>query len=96
MGCLYALLTLDFLAWGGFAAVGGMGGRHDPYRALHDPYYFHLPATVALVVLTAVALARLGSRSARLAPAIGPVGLVVGLICLVGLLPYLFFYTGGM
>jgi len=48
MGCLYALLAFDLLAWTGIAVL--FADTLHTQGGIHAPYYFYLPLEVAAVV----------------------------------------------
>jgi len=84
----YILLGSGLLTWGGLAWMGM--GRFD--TGAHFTYYEAIPAIMLVATtLPAVALWTLLRRSNW--SWLGSLWLSLGLIAL---LPYLFFYTGGM
>jgi hypothetical protein len=96
MGCLYALLMFDLLAWTTLTVAGWNLTQHDPYRTLHAPYYFHLPVEVALAILAAMIFLRLGKRLTNLRCVAEPIGAIAAILGLLALPAYLFVYTGGV
>ncbi len=94
MGCLYALLGFDLLAWTGLTIVGGGTIRYQ--GGIHAPYYFFLPMKVVAAVLGVIVILALAARLPRIRPIAGPIGALVGLAALVALPIFLMFYTGGI
>jgi hypothetical protein len=97
----YALAVIDVAVWGlftlfGLSAMANVGSRHLPGypSAGQTGYYVAMPA--ALVTLTAVLTAWLFHKRGRLSERdvwLGR-GSLVAILAL--LLPYVFFYTGGI
>jgi hypothetical protein len=94
MGCLYALLGFDFVAWAGLAIL--FADTLHTQGGVHAPYYFYLPIKVATVVLCAGLLIPLSARVLWFRPVVGPVGALVGLAAAVALPVFLMFSTGGI
>src|SRR3569833_763087 len=92
MGCLYALLGFDFLAWGVLAGVGFSLRQGDRYWSLHAPYYAWLPAKVALCVMLAAGFLAVGPRFGRLRTLAAPAGCFVEKAALIKKKQKLLFY----
>jgi hypothetical protein len=94
MGCLYALIALDFVAWSGLAVL--FSGTLTSQGGIHAQYYFWLPVEVAAALAGSGLLLLASARVPSIRKIGAPCAAIVGAAALLALPVFLIFAGGGM